>query len=186
MTPATLSPAEAANREQIAGAVLLDVRTPAEFESAHAPHARNIPLDRLDPNSLPSIFQKDGIPIAVICQSSKRGKIACEKLTAAGWKVVNVEGGMSAWEAAGLPVVRGRKMISLERQVRIAAGFLVLSGVLLGWLVHPALFGISAFVGAGLMFAGITDYCGMGLLLAKMPWNQRGASHCPAGQPASK
>jgi hypothetical protein len=71
-----------------------------------------------------------------------------------------------------LPVVRGRKAISLERQVRIAAGLLVLLGVLLGWLVHPVLFGLSAFVGAGLVFAGVTDFCGMGLLLARMPWNQ--------------
>ena len=182
----TMTPAEAAKRGPIAGAVLLDVRTPAEFESAHAPHARNIPLGRLDPNSLPPIFQRDGIPVAVICQSGSRGQAACEKLMAAGWNAVNVEGGMSAWEAAGLPVVRGRRTISLERQVRIAAGLLVLAGVLLGWLVHPGFFGISAFVGAGLMFAGITDYCGMGMLLAKMPWNQRGASHCPEGQPASK
>jgi hypothetical protein len=72
----------------------------------------------------------------------------------------------------GLPVVRGKKAISLERQVRIAAGLLVLLGALLGWLVHPALVGLSAFVGAGLVFAGVTDTCGMGLLLARMPWNQ--------------
>ena len=172
----TMTPAEAAKRGQIGGAVLLDVRTPAEFESAHAPHARNIPLDRLDPNSLPQIFQRDGIPVAVICQSGTRGQIACEKLAGAGWNAINVEGGMSAWEAAGLPLVRGRKMISLERQVRIVAGFLVFIGVALGWFVHPAFFGLSAFIGAGLMVAGFTDFCGMGLLLAKMPWNQRGAS----------
>ena len=73
---------------------------------------------------------------------------------------------------AGLPVVRGKKAISLERQVRIAAGSLVLLGVLLGWLVHPAFIGLSAFVGAGLVFAGVTDTCGMGMMLARMPWNQ--------------
>ena len=182
----TISATDAAKRGPIPGAVLLDVRTPAEFESVHAPLARNIPLDRLDPHSLPPIFQRDGVPVAVICQSGSRGRTACEKLTAAGWHAMNVEGGMSAWVTAGLPVVHGRKMISLERQVRIIAGLLVLAGVLLGWLVHPGFFGISAFVSAGLMFAGITDFCGMGLLLAKMPWNQRGASHCPDGQPASK
>jgi rhodanese-related sulfurtransferase len=85
---------------------------------------------------------------------------------------VNVEGGTLAWEAAGLPVVRGQKVISLERQVRIVAGFLVLVGALLAMTVHPYFAGLSAFVGAGLMFAGITDTCGMGMLLARMPWNQ--------------
>ena len=74
--------------------------------------------------------------------------------------------------AAGLPVVRGKKVMSLERQVRIAAGFIVLVGALLGFFVHPYFTGISAFVGAGLMFAGITDSCAMGMLIAKMPWNQ--------------
>ena len=83
-----------------------------------------------------------------------------------------MEGGTLACVEAGLPVVRGRKAISLERQVRIAAGLLVLLGALLGWLVHPAFVGLSAFVGAGLVFAGVTDTCGMGLLLARMPWNR--------------
>ena len=92
---------------------------------------------------------------------------------AAGFtNIVNVEGGTLACVEHGLPVVRGNKMVSLERQVRIAAGLLVLVGALLGWLVHPALHGLSAFIGAGLLFAGITDTCGMGMLLARMPWNQ--------------
>jgi len=85
---------------------------------------------------------------------------------------VNVEGGTLAWDQAGLPVTRGKKMMSLERQVRIAAGSLVLIGVVLAWMVHPYLIRLSAFVGAGLVFAGITDTCGMGMLLARMPWNQ--------------
>jgi len=80
---------------------------------------------------------------------------------------------MQAWCAADLPVNRGSvRGISLERQMRIAAGSIVLLGVLLAWLVHPGFIGISAFVGAGLVFAGITDWCGTGMLLAKMPWNQ--------------
>ncbi len=86
--------------------------------------------------------------------------------------IVNVDGGTSAWEAAGLPVVRGKKAMSLERQVRIAAGFLVFLGAALGYFVNPAWIGLSAFVGAGLMFAGITDTCAMGMMIAKMPWNQ--------------
>ena len=86
--------------------------------------------------------------------------------------MLNVEGGTLAWAEAGLPVVRGKRAISLERQVRIAAGSLVLLGAILGWMVHPVFVGVSAFIGAGLVFAGITDTCGMGLLLARMPWNR--------------
>ena len=105
--------------------------------------------------------------------------MAAKKFIDAGiTNVVSVEGGTLAWEAAGLPVARGKKTISLERQVRIAAGFLVLTGAVLGYLVNPNFIGISAFVGAGLMFAGITDTCGMGMMLAKMPWNQCDTTQC--------
>ena len=117
----------------------------------------------------------------MICRSGSRGQKACEKLATAGLRVVNVEGGTQAWEAAGLPVVRGRKTISLERQVRIAAGSLVVVGSALGYFVNPAWIGLAAFVGAGLVFAGITDTCGMGLLLARMPWNQVRTANAPTG-----
>ena len=86
--------------------------------------------------------------------------------------MVNVQGGTAAWEQAGLPVVRGKKAVSLERQVRIVAGFLALTGALLGFFVNIHFIWLSAFIGAGLMFAGITDTCGMGMMLAKMPWNR--------------
>ena len=112
-------------------------------------------------------------PLYVICRSGSRGRQACEKFLAAGCtNVVNVEGGTQAWAAAGLPVVRGKKTVSLERQVRIAAGSLDSLGVLLAWLVHPAFNALSAFVGAGLIFAGLTDTCGLALFLARMPWNR--------------
>jgi rhodanese-related sulfurtransferase len=158
---------------------LIDVRTPAEFQEVHLAAARNVPLDRLDPAAV--MRERTGPadePLYIVCRSGGRGRQACEKFRAAGYtNVVNVEGGTLACAECGLPVVRGRKAVSLERQVRIAAGALVLLGVLLGWLVHPALVGLSAFVGAGLVFAGVTDTCGMGLLLARMPWNQaKGAS----------
>jgi rhodanese-related sulfurtransferase len=152
---------------------LIDVRTPAEFREVHATIARNVPLDQLNAEKLRE--QRNGsadAPLYVICRSGSRAGKACEQLLKSGFaKVVNVEGGTVAWEQAGLPVVRGKKTISLERQVRIAAGFLVLLGVALSYL-HPAFLGISAFVGAGLMFAGITDTCGMAMMLARMPWNK--------------
>jgi rhodanese-related sulfurtransferase len=131
-------------------------------------------LHELDPQAY--LQQRGGNadqPIYLICKSGSRGKSACEKFIAAGFtNVVNVEGGTSAWVAEQLPVVRGKKAISLERQVRIAAGFLVLVGAVLGFFVTPYALGLAAFVGAGLAFAGITDTCGMGMLLARMPWNQ--------------
>lgn len=152
---------------------LIDVRTPAEFQEMHLECARNIPLNLLDPKLLKERDSKRSLYL--ICQKGGRGKLACEKLAAAGVaNVVNVEGGTDACIAAGLPVVRGKRMISLERQVRITAGSLVLVGLLLAWLVHPAFIALAAFVGAGLVFAGITDTCGMGMLLARMPWNQLG------------
>jgi rhodanese-related sulfurtransferase len=155
---------------------LIDVRTPVEFREMHVAFARNVPLDQLDPEAISqsqSQATATNAPVYVICQSGSRGRQACEKLIAAGISnVVNIEGGTLAWTEAGLPVVRGKKAMSLERQVRIAAGTLVLIGVTLGWLVHPACVGLAAFVGAGLVFAGITDTCGMGMLLARMPWNR--------------
>ncbi len=116
----------------------------------------------------------------VICKGGTRGGKAQQKFVDAGFtNVVNVEGGTEAWVAAGLPVIRGKKVMSLERQVRIAAGFIVLAGSLAAILTgNVYLAGIPAFVGAGLMFAGITDSCAMGMLIAKMPWNQRKGGSC--------
>jgi rhodanese-related sulfurtransferase len=170
----TISPRELAEIHASGKKVeLLDVRTPVEFREIHIGFARNMPLDRFDAQKLSAERNGSaGDPLYVICRSGNRSKQACEMLSAAGLNVVNVAGGTLAWEAAGLPVVRGQKAISLERQVRIVAGLLVLVGAILAITVHPYFAGLSAFVGAGLTFAGITDTCGMAMLLAKMPWNQ--------------
>ena len=153
---------------------LIDVRTPVEFQEVHVQIARNVPLDQIDAGALMQARNESAKePLYVICRSGSRGQQACEKFLKAGFSnVVNIQGGTMACVEAGLPIVRGKKAISLERQVRIAAGSLVLLGAFLGWFVHPAFFGLSAFVGAGLIFAGITDTCGMGIILARMPWNQ--------------
>ncbi len=177
----TITPGELSQRQRHHPTELIDVRTPAEFREVHAVGAQNVPLDRLDPAAvIQSRNGSAGEPLYLICRSGNRSKQACQKFVDAGHSgVVNVEGGTVAWEEAGLPVKRGKKTISLERQVRIAAGTLVLIGALLALLVHPAFAALSALVGAGLIFAGITDTCGMGMLLAKMPWNQvKSASSC--------
>jgi rhodanese-related sulfurtransferase len=159
---------------------LIDVRTPLEFQEMHAVPARNIPLDQLDASALlRSCTSSPPGPFYLICRSGSRGKQACEKLFGAGCtNAVNVEGGTLAWESFGLPVVRGKKTISLERQVRITAGLLVCLGALLSCLIHPSFIGLSAFVGMGLIFAGVTDTCGMGMLLARLPWNRGKKTSC--------
>ena len=152
---------------------LIDVRTPAEFREVHAVGAKNIPLDEIDVQHIVRDREDELEPLYLICRSDSRGKKACEAFHAMGYtNVVNVAGGTVAWDDLGLPVLRGRKMISLERQARIAAGSLVVTGITLGWAIHPAFNGLAAFVGAGLAFAGVTDTCGMARVLAKMPWNQ--------------
>jgi rhodanese-related sulfurtransferase len=156
---------------------LIDVRTPAEFGEVHVTSARNLPLDRLDPAAVAAEAGSEG-PIYFICKSGGRSGKACEKLIASGFSdVISVDGGTTACEAAGLPVVRGRKAMSLERQVRIAAGAIVFGGVMLAAFADNDMLekiglGIAGFVGAGLVFAGITDTCGMAMLIARMPWNQ--------------
>ncbi len=177
MTVASISPAKLAEITREGRKIeLIDVRTPVEFREVHLETARNVPLDQLDPQALMHARnESSGEPLYVVCKSGGRSKQACEKIINAGFlQVVNVEGGTTACIEAGLPVVRGKKAISLERQVRIVAGSLVLLGVV-GSYLNPYLIGLSAFVGAGLVFAGITDTCGMGMLLARMPWNQCGS-----------
>jgi len=175
MSVATITPRELeAMRLRGSPVELLDVRTPVEYREIHAEPARLVSLDRLDPREVMEARHgtKDD-PLYLICRSGSRGRQACEQFLAAGYhNVVNVEGGTLEWERAGLAVVRGKKTVSLERQVRIAAGSLVVLGTGLGAFVHPGFLALSAFVGAGLVFAGITDTCGMGMLLARMPWNR--------------
>lgn len=157
--------------QQLPNALLLDVRTPAEFAAAHIPGSRLVPLHQLSPDHLAQLDPQR--PCFVICQSGKRAAQAAEKLAAAGHpQAIVLEGGINAWQAAGLPLNLGQGGISIERQTRIAAGSLVLLGLILGSF-NPLFYLLSGFVGCGLIFAGITDWCGMGLLLARMPWNNR-------------
>jgi rhodanese-related sulfurtransferase len=175
MSIATISPTDLAKRRQTGESCdLIDVRTPAEFREVHLDFARNVPLDQLDPDAVVRARNgNSGEPLYVVCQLGGRSQKACEAFVKKGYaNVVNVEGGTAACVAAGLPVERGQKAISIERQVRIVAGSLTLIGVILGWQVHPAFYGLSGFIGAGLLFAGISNTCGMGMLLMKMPWNR--------------
>ncbi|MCL4134424.1 UNVERIFIED_CONTAM: hypothetical protein GTU68_004163 [Idotea baltica] len=154
---------------------LIDVRTSAEHQALHISIAKLVPLDQLDPLLvMKERSNSENEPLYVICKKGPRGVSAQQKFAEAGFmNIVNVDGGIDGWAAAGFPVVRSNNGISLERQVRIAAGFIVLTAALAALFTGNLYFVvISTFVGAGLMFAGITDTCGMGMLLAKMPWNK--------------
>lgn len=178
----TIDPREAAARmNQDGGAVLLDVRTPAEYAACHAENARLVPLDGLDAGAVMGrIGPCNGSPVYVICAAGSRSAKACQKFMAAGYEnVVSVQGGTQAWKQAGLPVVEsagGRGVLPLDRQVRIAVGSLVILGTVLAWWVNPAFVWLCGFVGAGLTFAGVTDICPLATLVAAMPWNRRGGS----------
>jgi rhodanese-related sulfurtransferase len=159
---ATISPGSLADlRRRGDGVTLIDVRTPAEYDEVHVDGARNIPLDRLDPRAIAAEHAgKTGSPLYFVCKSGGRSQKACEQMIAAGINdVVSVEGGTSACEAVGMKVARsGRKVMSLERQVRICAGGLVVLGAVLGHFVNPAWHGLSAFIGAGLVFARLAVF----------------------------
>jgi rhodanese-related sulfurtransferase len=153
---------------------LIDVRTPVEFRECHVDYARNVPLDRLRPEQIMADRNDSDAPLYVICQSGKRGQEACKKFHQAGFaNVINVEGGTAAAVEANLPVVRGKKAISLERQVRMIAGTMCLVGVG-GFFASssPWFLVLPGMVGVGMLHAGITDSCLMGILLGGMPWNQ--------------
>lgn len=152
-------------------ALLIDIREDDEFARRHIPGALSRPLSRFDAVALPEMA---GTEVIYTCRSGMRTAANAVRLAAPlGGDAYVLAGGLDAWERAGLPVEANRKApLEMMRQVQIVAGSLVLAGVLLGWLVSPAFFGLSAFVGAGLTFAGISGFCGMARLLALLPWNR--------------
>lgn len=162
--------ATAAKRLIDSGALLVDIREADEHARERVPGARNMPLSRL--GALPA----DARAIVFHCRSGARTSANADRLAgAAGCEAYILEGGIEAWKKAGLPVAVDRgQPIEIMRQVQITAGAMVLIGVLLSIWVAPAFLALSGFVGAGLMFAGISGWCGMAKLLAVMPWNRRG------------
>ncbi len=150
---------------------VIDVREFSEFNSERIDGARLIPLSEFDSQSENIDGSK---PVYLMCRSGTRAGQAAGKLLKKGFTDIHViKGGMIAWSNANLPVIKGDSQVwSLERQVRFAAGFLVLTGILLAAFISPYLILISAFIGAGLMFSAATDTCAMGMVIAKMPWNK--------------
>jgi len=161
----------------------VDVRSGSEFASGHIPGAINIPMEeieaRLDDLDL-------NLPIVLICQSGKRARMSSSLLEPCRRQITVLEGGTKAWIQSGFPVVASvRTRWSLERQVRLGAGLLVLAGAILALTANPLWVFLCGFVGLGLTFAGLTDICAMGIILGKMPWN-RGRQCAIGGPPAEQ
>ena len=154
---------------------VIDVREFSEFNSERIQDAHLMPLSNFERHADEIDHSK---PVYLMCRSGNRAKQAAEKLMRKGFTDVHVvDGGMVAWARADLPVIEGESKIwSLERQVRFGAGIIVMASVALGFLFTPYLFLLSGFVGAGLAFSAMTDTCGMGMVLAQMPWNKSPAS----------
>lgn len=155
---------------------IVDVRTIAEVSSEYIESAISLPLHKLNENTFLSAINKEPkttTTVYLLCQGGIRAETATKKLS--GLENINlviIEGGLNQLKALGIALKKGKNQsISLERQVRIIAGGLTITGVILGSLFDPLYYGLSVFVGAGLMFAGITNRCGMAIILAKMPWN---------------
>jgi rhodanese-related sulfurtransferase len=169
-----LPPADVADRLR-RGALLVDIRESDEFARRHVAGAVSRPLSAFEESHLRI---EPGRDVIFTCRTGNRTSVHCARLEASvDGDAYVLDGGVDGWAEAGLPVVEDRKApLELMRQVQIAAGLLVLTGVLLGFTVTPVLFGLAAFVGAGLTFAGATGWCGMATLLALMPWNRRAAA----------
>lgn len=168
----TITPERAAELMK-KGAVLVDIRESDEHARERIPGARHHALSRIDKDT--PVREGDDV-LVFHCRSGARTQGNAPRLAAAssGCETYILEGGLEAWKKAGLPVTLDRSQpIDIIRQVQIGAGSLVLAGVLLGTFVNPGFYALSGFVGAGLLFAGTTGFCGMAKVLAYMPWNRR-------------
>lgn len=181
-TKSVISPRELHQQVAAGGqAELLDVRTPGEFAAAHVSGARLVPLDELDCTAFLNQRGANDQPLYVLCQSGGRARRAIEKFQRAGFNGgVLVEGGTQAWMDAGLPVNRGEsKVLPLMRQVQIVVGGVSAVGAALALFVNPLFAIVPLVTGCGLLFAGLTGFCGLALMLVKMPWNKSGG--CNSG-----
>ena len=169
LTP--LKPADVAARLKSGQAVLIDIREPDEFAREHVVGAVHAPMSAFEAAPIETHHARE---VIYTCRTGNRTGVNCVKLAArVPGQAFVLEGGLDAWKAQGLPTRSDASQpIELMRQVQMTAGGLVLLGAALGLLVHPAFWGLSAFVGAGLFVAGATGFCGMARVLAAMPWNR--------------
>lgn len=172
MTPESVSPQEA-KRLIDQGAVLIDIREPAEYLREHILNARSLPLNDIMAGK--TVGGTERQPIIFHCLSGGRTAQNANALVEAASPApaLLMAGGINAWKSAGLPTIEDKKQpLPIMRQVQIVAGTLILTGVVLGYTTDSRLFLLSGLVGAGLLFAGVSGFCGMASLLLKMPWNR--------------
>jgi rhodanese-related sulfurtransferase len=169
-----ITPGDAKRRLENGAAILVDIREPMEHARESIAGARLHSLSTFDGSALGGA---DAPAVIFHCQSGNRTLAHAERLQGCGVpEAYLLEGGMSGWKEAGYPTSIDRtKPIELQRQVQITAGMLIVSGLLLSWLISPLFIGLAAFVGAGLIFAGVSGWCGMAKLLGLMPWNRMAA-----------
>lgn len=158
-------------------APVLDVRSVAEYRGGHIAGAQLIPIDALSADALAQTFKRPSLgreeTLYITCHAGPRALQAAERLQRAGFNNVTlIEGGTRRWEELGLPVERCGKTLSLERQIQIVIGSLLVLKVFLGFSVHELFFALTGMVGFGLIIAGTTRWCGMAKLIAHMPWNR--------------
>ena len=188
-TESVIQPQELQRRLASGGAsCLIDVRSPAEYGAVHVPGAKLMPLDQLDAAAVRREQKDDASPVYVLCQTGGRARRAIAKLEAAGVKsCVLVDGGTQAWIDAGLPVNRGAsRVLPIMRQVQITVGSLSATGAILALTVSPLFAIVPLVLGSGLFIAGLTGFCGLAVLLAKMPWNQSSGCNSSSGAVESK
>ncbi|MFF0195854.1 rhodanese-like domain-containing protein [Streptomyces anulatus] len=178
ITPASLAIHE--TRDRLHKLIVIDVRTPGEYAAGHLPGSLNIPLDRLQRALAEIRHAADRGDVLIVCASGARSENACRILAENNITTATLSGGTSAWAAEGhdlhRPQGNPRATWGMERQVRLTAGTVVLLGVLLGLLVHPAFQILSAGIAAGLVFSALTNTCGMAAILAKLPHNRPDAA----------
>lgn len=153
-------------------AIIVDVREPAEHAAQKIQGATLLPMGKCCKSALPTSENKK---IVIHCKSGRRGESTCQKLLSEdpSLEIYHLAGGIGAWEAQGYATESsGKFFLPLDRQVQLIVGLSILTGSLLGYFVNPAFFLLSGFFGAGLSFAGLTGFCGLAIVLAKMPWNQ--------------
>ncbi|PEI05861.1 hypothetical protein CRM79_00890 [Pantoea agglomerans] len=172
MTPETVSPQEA-KRLVDQGAVLIDIRDSTEYQREHIPNARSLPLSDITAGK--TVEGADKQPVIFHCLSGGRTAQNANALlkAASPMPALLMAGGINAWKSANLPTIKDKKRpLPIMRQVQIVAGTLILIGVVMGYTTDSRLFLLSGFVGAGLLFAGLSGLCAMANLLLKMPWNR--------------
>ena len=173
-----ISPSKAKEMVESGRARLVDIRESSEYAQEHVPGSRLVPLSVASSYAVKDADAPEK-PVVYFCNSGRRTQNNAELLEKlAGGEAWQIEGGLTAWKQAGLPVERGSSVLPMFRQIQISAGAAVLLGVVGSWFWHP-MFWLTAFVGAGLMFAGITGFCGLALVLARMPWNKDCGGSCP-------